>query len=145
MTPRLWIEYTSQRRNLGLKKWPNQSKDNFPYILWKTDLKILGVYNREYMVKSFFKDSVVVSNNVLFSPIVYLVVLRYTESDTFGEDSGSFIFYSAQSTIAEAVEDKRYLLSLKKNTKDFSKFYGWGKANHKVELYKFIVNGKRSK
>ena len=54
----------------------------------------------------FFFDSIEVDEAVLNSKTVFLVIVRYSDGDTFGTTHGYHYFYSVRTTGEEVEEDK---------------------------------------
>lgn len=101
---RIWIEYETSFTG-GEASNPEEEGEVYVYRKpMNTLLEIKKLYRSEPTI--FFKDSIEVAESTLNCKMVYLVVARYFDGDSFGTYAGKFQFYSIRETQEEALADR---------------------------------------
>jgi hypothetical protein len=67
--------------------------------------------------------------------VVFLVVVRYEDGDTFGSCYGNFHFYSIRATEKEAEKDKAIIETPRGENDDYRPWDGYFERLEEVEIY----------
>ena len=128
--PKIYIEYSSSSDGgdpLTSERWSRRTDR-------RTTLDVKRLYKSE-PTHLFFKDVLEVEASVLECKVVFLVVVRYKDGDSFGDCYGNFHFYSIRATKKEAEADKAIIESPRGENDDYRPWDGYFERLEEVEIY----------